>query len=277
MSIEITKCVWELDLPRNEKFVALALADHADKSGLCWPSMRRIAWKTGYGERQIRTIIRSLLDRGILRVVSDTRGGRGNSNTYQLQPEKGAKVAAFVRRRWVKPGNPEPERGQGQTRKAAICNTKAAIASAYESSEPSKESLGNTSAAAPVFPPVCLLKETEGKPTPRAREYSQDVAWLASKARASLADGRSAEETKIRLRDLIAEDNLGFDDFEIAMVMRGVIKPGSDSRTLSDGDDANSDAGARPLSPVSEEMPTEPAKADFLRALAHIAGKKAIL
>ena len=226
MSIEISNCVWELDLPQNEKLVALALADHADKDGVCWPSMKRIAWKTGYGERQARTIIGSLITKGVLRVLSDRRGGRGNSNQYQLQPEKGAKLAAFRRKgargRTEKLGNSEPERWQAQVGKAASYDTKAAVAIAEESSESSVESSGNISPAAPGFsPPLTpLLRENRKNPEPASREYTQDLAWLTSQARAHLSEGKSPEDTQNHLRNLITEHDLCFDDLEIGMVMR---------------------------------------------------------
>lgn len=60
--------VWELDLPQNEKFVLLAFADFADDDGRCYPSIRRIAWKTGYDARQIKRLLSNLRSKGLLRV-----------------------------------------------------------------------------------------------------------------------------------------------------------------------------------------------------------------
>jgi hypothetical protein len=44
MSIKIMAAVWELNLPQNQKLVLLALADHADDRGTCYPSVARIAF-----------------------------------------------------------------------------------------------------------------------------------------------------------------------------------------------------------------------------------------
>ena len=66
MSIKIMSAIWELDLPRDEKIVALAFADHADDLGRCWPGIDRIAWKCGYSDRSVQRKIGALKDRGIL-------------------------------------------------------------------------------------------------------------------------------------------------------------------------------------------------------------------
>ena len=78
MSIKVMTQVWELDLPRSEKLIALALADHGDDDGAhIYPSVARIAWKTGYSERQVQDILRALEARGLIRVVAYPNGGRG--------------------------------------------------------------------------------------------------------------------------------------------------------------------------------------------------------
>ena len=87
--------VWELDLPQNEKLVLLALADHSDDRGSCYPSVERLAWKSGYSVRQMQAILKVLRNRGILEVVGSSIGGRGNTTLYQVHAEKGAKLAPF--------------------------------------------------------------------------------------------------------------------------------------------------------------------------------------
>ncbi len=67
--------VWELDIPRPEKFVLIAMADHADHDGNnVYPSAPRIAWKTGYDERQVRRIIDGLEALNILVPVKKENG-----------------------------------------------------------------------------------------------------------------------------------------------------------------------------------------------------------
>src|SRR5260221_1814 len=56
-----------------ELLVLLALADHARDDGLCWPSMRSIAAKARIEERSAQRIIRRLIEKGFVELVS--KGG----------------------------------------------------------------------------------------------------------------------------------------------------------------------------------------------------------
>lgn len=71
MSVKLMAQVWELELPQNEKFVLLAFADHADDDGRCYPSIRRVAWKTGYDDRQIKRIVGKLRQRGLMQILKN--------------------------------------------------------------------------------------------------------------------------------------------------------------------------------------------------------------
>jgi hypothetical protein len=105
--------VWELDLPQNEKLVLLALADHSDDRGSCYPSIARLAWKSGYSVRQTQAILKNLRVSGILEVIGSSARGRGNATQYQIHSEKGAKLAPFSPERvW-----PAAHKGCGGPRK----------------------------------------------------------------------------------------------------------------------------------------------------------------
>ena len=59
--------VWELELPHEEKWVLMALADHADHNGEnVRPGVGLIAWKTDYSTRQVQRILARLRQRDIL-------------------------------------------------------------------------------------------------------------------------------------------------------------------------------------------------------------------
>lgn len=73
MSVKVMSQVWELDLPQNEKFVLLAFADHSDDDGRCYPSIRRVAWKTGYDGRQVKRIISKLRERGLMQILKNAQ------------------------------------------------------------------------------------------------------------------------------------------------------------------------------------------------------------
>lgn len=83
MSIKIMNLVWDSDLSRDKKYICVALADWAnDDGGNIYPAIKRIAWKTGYSETQVRAIINSLVGEGII-----TRQGISKLNTNLLQIE----------------------------------------------------------------------------------------------------------------------------------------------------------------------------------------------
>ena len=88
--------VWDLDLPQNQKLILLALADHSDDRGICFPSVARIAWKSGYSVRQTKAILKALRGAGILEVIGNSIGGYRNSNQYRIHVEEGAKLAPFA-------------------------------------------------------------------------------------------------------------------------------------------------------------------------------------
>ena len=72
MSIRLMSQVWEDTRveSQSELLVLLALADHARDDGLCWPSMRSIAVKARIEERSAQRIVRRLIEKGLIELVS---------------------------------------------------------------------------------------------------------------------------------------------------------------------------------------------------------------
>ncbi|MFN7002204.1 MAG: helix-turn-helix domain-containing protein [Roseinatronobacter sp.] len=68
------------DLAPTERLIMLALADHADDEGRCYPSIRRLCQRTGLSERAVQSNIKKLVDQGYIRTVIG--GGKGNANLY---------------------------------------------------------------------------------------------------------------------------------------------------------------------------------------------------
>ncbi|MBU6189481.1 MAG: helix-turn-helix domain-containing protein [Betaproteobacteria bacterium] len=118
MSIRATAWAWTVQCAPTAKLVLVALADHADETGLCWPAVASLVNKTGLSERAVRSALRSL---EAAAVITLGRGdGRGHTSRYvlcingsSLKPapdapftdEKGADAAPFLR-------TAEPERVQ---------------------------------------------------------------------------------------------------------------------------------------------------------------------
>jgi len=85
LSVKIMSQVWDLlDLSQSETLVMLALADHADDYGKCWPSIARVAKKARLQRRATQAVIRRLERKGFLSV--DRKGLRdgGSTSHYQL-------------------------------------------------------------------------------------------------------------------------------------------------------------------------------------------------
>lgn len=101
MSAKLLGMVLEADLPRARKYVLLALADHAKEDGSdVYPSVARIEWMTGYGERQVRTLMDELERDGILVLVR--QGGYGPQDTNEYRIEAGKLKALRPFREWAK-------------------------------------------------------------------------------------------------------------------------------------------------------------------------------
>lgn len=90
MSVRVMSQVWDLKLPHADKFVLLAMADHADHDGNnVYPSVRTIAIKTGYSERQVQRIITSLEESKLLIQVQT---GQGAATIYRIETSAAEKV-----------------------------------------------------------------------------------------------------------------------------------------------------------------------------------------
>lgn len=77
MSIEVLNWAWRQDVPSaSAKLVLIALADHANGDGYCWPSMLRIAAMTGLSQRQVSNHVTKLVELGLV-VKADRRRSQG--------------------------------------------------------------------------------------------------------------------------------------------------------------------------------------------------------
>ena len=63
MSLRALSWAWEQELTNpSEKLVLLAIADHANDDGMCWPSMSHVANRCLLSTRQIQRITEQLVD-----------------------------------------------------------------------------------------------------------------------------------------------------------------------------------------------------------------------
>jgi DNA-binding transcriptional ArsR family regulator len=86
MSIDALNWAWEQECPNpTAKLVLMALADHANADGECWPSMKKIAERSGITARQVSTHISRLSELGLVEKASRRRfGGQYRGWDYRL-------------------------------------------------------------------------------------------------------------------------------------------------------------------------------------------------
>ena len=97
MSRDWTEAVWQMDgLSPTERLLMLALARHADKDGVCWPSHSRIAALTGLTVRTIQRTLPALVERNHLDIDGRARNdGASTSNLYRLFVEDEEQLATL--------------------------------------------------------------------------------------------------------------------------------------------------------------------------------------
>jgi helix-turn-helix protein len=93
MSIKAMVWAWEQEVGATEVLVLLALADHADDDGVCWPGQKGLARKTKLTRTSIQQVIGRLKDKGMLEVIARRDSvGRPLANIYQLSVPRGGKA-----------------------------------------------------------------------------------------------------------------------------------------------------------------------------------------
>lgn len=70
MSIKLMSRVWESDLPAEQKYILLKLADYADDDGArVYPSVATVARLTGVSERTVQRQLSAMRESGLLEVL----------------------------------------------------------------------------------------------------------------------------------------------------------------------------------------------------------------
>ncbi len=115
MSIKAMGWAWDQNVPAKLKLVLLALADHSDDEGYCWPGVTGVARKCGLSESTVHRGVANLKALGLLRVEPQFRkNGAQATNLYQLvlhqggcQPDSGG-VSGLRQRGGVRTMTPKP-------------------------------------------------------------------------------------------------------------------------------------------------------------------------
>jgi hypothetical protein len=89
MSVKAINWAFEQQLTPTEKVLLLALADHANDDGVCFPGHKRLERKCSLSRSTIKRGIRSLKSKGLLVIEERTdKSGRQTSNVYTLDLTK---------------------------------------------------------------------------------------------------------------------------------------------------------------------------------------------
>lgn len=140
MSVHVASLVWRLDLPANQKLVAVKLADYAnDDGGDIFPGVERLAEECGMSERSIQRYLREFVDSGLLVIVAHAQGGRGRSTEYAYDLER---VTELCRPLKVKRVTATTQRVTTETKRVTATTLKGDRACHPNSQEPSKEPSG---------------------------------------------------------------------------------------------------------------------------------------
>lgn len=198
MSVKLMEMVFRLgpEIGAPERLILIAIADHANRSGECWPSMKRLAERCGLSERMARYHVRSLQDRGLIEV--EIMRGRGNANRYRVTLENRQPIADFDP---PKTGNPlpikQPKNRQNPTRvntrktgkTGNICPENRQCIAGEPSKEPKKD-------ITPLYPPKPKRSRSPQTDTPEFVRF-----WGAYPRRVGKGQARRAWATAIKKTD----------------------------------------------------------------------------
>lgn len=84
MSNTLRELAWQTNLPPMERFILVAMADHANAEGVAWPSVSRLSRRTGANERTIYRAMKVLKDGGHISQLSAAQAQM--STRYRVHP-----------------------------------------------------------------------------------------------------------------------------------------------------------------------------------------------
>lgn len=101
MSVASLSWAFRQSLRPTTKLVLLALADHANDDGECWPGIPGLTRKTGLSDRAIQEHLRKLERAGLLKITPRTdQQGRQISSLYRLAMDGGERRSPGGERRF---------------------------------------------------------------------------------------------------------------------------------------------------------------------------------
>jgi DNA-binding transcriptional ArsR family regulator len=87
MSVKLMARAWEMELPQGKKLLLLALCDHANDDGVCYPSQEKLMQKCGIGQTTLTNHIKWFEHAGLLTRMRRQKGRSRRSDLYQINLE----------------------------------------------------------------------------------------------------------------------------------------------------------------------------------------------
>ena len=98
MSGKLMGQCFTLVLSRSARDVLMAFCNYAaDNGDGAYPSLARVAWMCDLSKRQVRRIVSTLVDAGLLEPVAFAKGGRGHSACYRVNLSAGLQKPEYRR------------------------------------------------------------------------------------------------------------------------------------------------------------------------------------
>lgn len=115
MSIRLMSNAWDTNIPMAQKMVLLALCDHANDDGECWPSQDKLAGKCSTTERTIGRHAGWLVKHGFITAYRRQTGRKRLSDHYKIHLENGYydESQEVVKQPKEEPDNLEPDNLEG--------------------------------------------------------------------------------------------------------------------------------------------------------------------
>lgn len=187
MSVKLMSIAWDMSLPMGQKMLLLALCDHANDEGVCYPSQESLAAKCSMALRTVVSHCKWLEQRGILRKERRQNTQRRKTDLYYITLDEYSEPANSARANSAC-AKSSPERANFAP------SERANFAPSYKEEpsetfnhqrEPSEVATGiNPAAAEPEFQLAEIQTAKPAKPKPKSEPNPDNVATWQAYARA---------------------------------------------------------------------------------------------
>nr|WP_082888201.1 helix-turn-helix domain-containing protein [Eikenella sp. NML97-A-109] len=190
MSVKLMSIAWDMSLPMGQKMLLLALCDHANDEGVCYPSQERLAAKCSMALRTVVSHCKWLEQRGILRKERRQNTQRRKTDLYYITLDEYSEPANSACANSACANSACANSACANSACAKYSPERANFAPSYKEEpsetfnhqrEPSEVATGiNPAAAEPEFQLAEIQTAKPAKPKPKSEPNPDNVAtWQA--------------------------------------------------------------------------------------------------